>query len=71
MGLFFEKTNKQSKFQRFLINIIIVYLIVSAINSFILKFDWLNSIMSVADIVLIAIIFIWLVFFVKNEKHEK
>lgn len=71
MGLFFEKTSKQTKFQRILINIIIVYLIACAVNSFILKLEWISSIMAVADIVLLATIFIWLVFFVKKDKHEK
>lgn len=70
IGLFFEKGDKQSKFQGAFINIMIAYLVLTAVNAFFFKFGWLNSIMAVTDFVILGVVFIWLIFFVKNKDTD-
>ena len=71
MGLFFEKASKQGKFQRVLTRVIIVYLLLSLINSLFLKIDFLLSITQITDTLLLTVVFIWLIFFVKNKNAKK
>lgn len=70
IGLFFEKDDKQSKSLGIFINIMLAYLVLSAGNSFLFKVDWLNSVMGVTDIVVFVVVFIWLIFFVKNKQPK-
>lgn len=71
MGLFFEKTSNQSKFQRILNNVIIIYLIFRFSNSLIFKFEPLTSVMDVIGVGLLAVVFIWLIFFAIGNKKVK
>lgn len=71
MGLFFEKTSNQSKFQRMLTNVIVIYLLISFSNSFIFKFEQLNSVIDSIGIVLLAVVFIWLIFYVSINRKGK